>query len=494
MLDSVELLCSRGPTFSIQSLSMRQLPSGFSEMIKSVCGVYADTLLTALSDSEPSLAVRVNRLKGMEKPDGFIPVPWLSDRAFYLSDRPVFAADPAWHQGLYYVQDASSMVLTRIVESLSREYFGNIPLRYLDACAAPGGKTIAAIEGLPSGSVVLANEYDRRRASALVENVAKYGYPDVAISCCDAASLGKLGPVFDIVAVDAPCSGEGMMRKEPEAVRQWNVGLVESCAAMQRDILRGIWNALRPGGFLVYSTCTFNRVEDEDNVAFLIDELGAESIPLPLESIEGIVGDVTGRSIRCCRFLPGYVRGEGLFVSVVRKPEGSASQPKMNLSVVNAPLAADFVRRHVADADRYKIITTGKDEYSVVPTENAAFFAYMHRNLHLLRCGAPVCTIKGRDTIPAWELAFSTALKRGSFPELALDRAAAMTYLHGESLAGFDSELPKGFVLCTYNGMPLGFVKNIGRRANNLYPDAMRLRMNVDSFQSIDVSLVKYPV
>lgn len=473
---------------------MRTLPSGFSDTIRNICGKHADILLEALADSEPSLAVRVNRLKGVDVPECHAPVPWLPDSGFYLEERPVFAADPAWHQGLYYVQDASSMVMTALVRYIVDEYFSARSLRYLDACAAPGGKTIAAIETLPHGSVVLANEYDRRRASVLLENIAKHGYPEVAVSCGDAAALGRLGPVFDIVAVDAPCSGEGMMRKEPEAIRQWSEGLVESCAAMQRDILRGVWKALRPGGFMIYSTCTFNRSEDEDNVAFLIDEFGAESIPVPAENIDGVVGDFSGRGLHCCRFMPGHVRGEGLFVSVVRKPEEAFSQPKMNFSAVSVPAAANFVRRHVSGGDNYKLITTGKDSYSVVPADNAAFFAYLQRNLHLMRCGLPVCAIKGRDAVPAAELAFSTALEPYSFPELPLDRAAAMAYLHGDSLSDYDSELPKGFILCTYNGMPLGFAKNIGRRANNLYPDAMRLRMNADSLQAAGASLVKYPV
>lgn len=228
-------------------MSPRELPEGFTAMLsESLPGDVAATLAAALSDTEPSVSVRSNALRGISPAEGFKLVPWLGT-GIYLDERPVFAADPAWHQGLYYVQDASSMIMTEAVREIVRQRGDGASLRFLDACAAPGGKTISATEALPAGSAVLANEYDRKRAGALTENLGKYGCPDIAVCNSDAARLGKLGPVFDIIAVDAPCSGEGMMRKEPEAIRQWSRSLVESCAALQREILAGVWDALKPG-------------------------------------------------------------------------------------------------------------------------------------------------------------------------------------------------------------------------------------------------------
>lgn len=472
---------------------MRTLPEGFTEMIKTLCGSLSSPLLSSLAGDEPSLAVRVNALKGIKAPAGALTVPWFPSGGFYLGERPVFAAAPAWHQGLYYVQDASSMAMTGIVAYLSEKYFDNRPLRYLDACAAPGGKTIASIEGLPSGSVVLSNEYDRRRATALVENVTKHGYPSVAISTGDASALGSLGAVFDIVAVDAPCSGEGMMRKEPEAINQWSTGLIDSCAATQRTILDGVWDALRPGGILIYSTCTFNRSEDEDNLAYLIEKYGAEDVALPFECSEGIVGDLSGRGLHCCRFLPGLVRGEGLFIAAVRKPCDGEDRLKMNFAECREAAVTEFVRKHIIDSRKYKVMAMGKDEFSIVPEEDAPFFAYLAKKLRLVRCGTPLCTVKGRDVVPAPELAFSTALKRDSFPEVELDRRSALAYLHGDSLSDIGSAIPKGFVLCTYEGEPLGFAKNIGRRANNLYPDAFRLRMSPDTLPDTEIQIIRPP-
>lgn len=457
-------------------MSVRQLPQGFIKELQSYGNDAVEILLAALADTGPSLAIRTNALKGI-RPAAGLPVSWLAN-GIYLDERPVFAADPAWHQGMYYVQDASSMAMTAVVKDICEKYFGNSPVRYLDCCAAPGGKTIAAIEGLPKGSSVLANEYDRKRAAALAENTAKHGYPALAISCADGATLGRLGPVFDIVAVDAPCSGEGMMRKEPEAVSQWSENLVKSCAATQREILGGVWDALRPGGVLIYSTCTFNRLENEENAEWIAKELGGESLPLVCGGFEGVIQGF-GTDIHCYRFMPGHVRGEGLFIAAFRKQPADVRTPKMKFKAPKADAAAAaFVRACINNADAYSIMAAEGDRYSIVPTAEAPFFAYLAGSLRLMRCGLPVCHAKGRDMMPAWELAFSTALNAGSFAQLPLDCAGALNYLHGDSLSDVPDSLPKGFALATYNDMPLGFIKNIGRRANNLYPEALRLRIS----------------
>ncbi|MDE5661108.1 MAG: RsmB/NOP family class I SAM-dependent RNA methyltransferase, partial [Muribaculaceae bacterium] len=221
-------------------------------MLRSLGDGYAMPLIEALA-TPPSVSIRANTLKDRTVPDGAALVPWC-DNGFYLPSRPLFAADPAWHQGLYYVQDASSMVYSHVVAMISRmlEPQAGHGLRYLDACAAPGGKSTAALEVLPADALVVANEYDRHRANILAENIAKSGAPNAVVTRGDAARFGRMHDAFDIVAVDAPCSGEGMMRKEPEAVRQWSEALVADCAATQRRLLESLWEALRPGGVLIY--------------------------------------------------------------------------------------------------------------------------------------------------------------------------------------------------------------------------------------------------
>lgn len=453
----------------------KELPAPFVEMLRGYGADYAEPLLAALCNTAPAVSVRANTLKGQVPVSGAEPVAWCR-QGFYLAERPVFAADPAWHQGLYYVQDASSMAYGAAIERIISDYFGDASaLRYLDACAAPGGKTIAALEALPAGSLVVANEYDRHRCNILLENLTKAGAPAVVVSQGDAARYGKLKKAFDIIALDAPCSGEGMMRKDEEAVQQWSQALIDDCAATQRRIIDGLWAALKPGGVLIYSTCTFNRTENEEQLQYIVDEYDAESIALGLDKYAGVRCGI-GTSLHCYRFAPGHVRGEGLFIAAVRKPgEHSANPQRKKGSAAKAP--GEFVRRHVATAELLGEYADG-DRLALRPLAHADFIAELCRVCNILRSGLTVAAAKGRDLVPTHELAMSTLLKADSFARLDLDYAAAMAYLRGESINDVPADLPHGYALACYGGTPLGFVKNIGKRANNLYPDAMRLRLD----------------
>ena len=456
----------------------RQLPADFiSNLSRYHSHEFIDRLAEALSTTPPTLAVRANtRRKVAIKASGDA-VEWLAGNAIYLDRRPNFALDPAWHQGLYYVQDASSMVMTAVVKDILTRFFDGGAVRYLDACAAPGGKSIAAAEALPHGSILLSNEFDGRRASALTENMAKYGMTDIAVSNTDTPALRRLGEVFDIVAVDAPCSGEGMMRKEPVAIEQWSEGLVESCAALQRRILTDCWETLRPGGVMIYSTCTFNRTENEANLEFITDTLGGEPIVLPLLRYAGVKPGVD-TDIPCYHFYPGFVRGEGLFIAAVRKPGVHLNHKAEGVKGIKAPEVRAFMERTVIDNDSLTLLQDTDGSYRAVPSAEGGFFAMLTKKLKLLSYGINIGVKKGKDFVPSWQLSFSERLCRHSFPGIDTDRATALRYLHGESLTDIPDGIDKGFMTVDYNGNPLGFAKNIGRRANNLYPDAMRLRLD----------------
>lgn len=468
-------------------MSRRTLPSEFVEEFNTYGPADAEKVLTSLAEGEPSVAVRANKLKSIELVDNLEAVPWL-DSGAYLPERPMFAADPAWHQGLYYVQDASSMAFTAIVAELCAKYFDNKPLRYLDSCAAPGGKTIAAIEGLPEGSIVVSNEYDRQRLGALAENTAKHGYPSVVITNNDAAAFSRIEAMFDIVAVDAPCSGEGMFRKEDEAVRQWSPSLVGQCAAAQRRIVDGAWAALRDGGIMIYSTCTFNPAEDEEIVRHLIDSHGAESIELSIIKHEGIAGASAGFDVHACHFFPGLVRGEGLFVAALRKPDNNApsfTKKNKNAKPEKVPQpVVDFAKGHILDFESYKIIPSGSDSFCLIPRQHADFCRQIAAELNVVRQGVQLCTIKGKDIVPAWQLAYSTAFDISTMGSIELDLDSALHYLHGESLSEVPDGMQRGFVTVNYKGRPMGFAKNIGRRANNLLPPTIALRLDPDKLPS----------
>lgn len=458
----------------------RILPPALAAHLQAFGADAARALADALCHSDADIAVRANVIKGVSAA-GTDRVPWL-DSAVYLPSRPVFALDPHWHQGLYYVQDASSMAMTPVVKYLTDNCLPGSPLRILDACAAPGGKSISIIDAMPEGSLLLANEYEPARARVLCENIAKYGSADVVVSQGDTDVIAdRLAECFDMVVVDAPCSGEGMIRKEPEALAQWSEALVDDMSRLQRHIIDNCMRALRPGGVLVYSTCTFNRHEDEDNVRYISREHDAELITLPLAAFPGAVGSISA-DVPGMHFLPGSVRGEGLFIAAVRKaglwtPAVQTSPKHRQTKAKQPPEALPFMHRHMRCADAFTAFADAGGAVAV-RKEHADFASLLSARLHMLRPGLPLYAVKGKDMQPSWELAVSAIADTGTFPHLHLDREQSLYYLHGDSIADMAADMPRGYVMAMYDGRPLGFVKNIGRRANNLYPDPYRLRLD----------------
>lgn len=429
-----------------------------------------DGLAEALLE-EPSVSVRRNMSKTDSFDDGADAdtVPWC-EAGLYLSERPQFTFDPSLHQGLYYVQDASSMIYSHIVGRLTAS---GTPVAYLDACAAPGGKTTAAIDALPKGSLVVANEFVPARAQTLKENLIKWGSPAVVVSKGDTRRFRKLPAMFDIVAADVPCSGEGMFRKDPEAVRQWTPALVEECASRQREIIDNLWDAIAPGGYLIYSTCTFNRSENEDMVGWILDNYDCESAAVDMPEEWGTV-----EREGCRHFLPGRVRGEGLTVAVIRKSEGcpgrhrtSSIKPVKESSADKKIL--DQCRSWLLSPDSFVFELSGSSVYAF-PKPWYGTARELDLKLDVIYRGIEVGSVKGRDIIPSQSLALSRAFDSSAFPSCEVDYPTAVAYLRRESMA-LPEGVARGFVLLTYGGRPLGFVKNIGNRANNLYPNEWRI-------------------
>ena len=277
------------------------------QIINMLPGEAGNQMLHSIENTEPTVSVRFNTAKNAILPTGMEPVPWCETGA-YLSERQQFTFDPLFHAGSYYVQDASSMFIYHVIKSLIKT-----PVSYLDLCAAPGGKTTAALQALPQGSLVVANEIMPQRAQILRENVIKWGSDNCMVTCDAPKTLGKLANEFDVIAADVPCSGEGMFRKDIEAVEQWSTTLVQQCATRQREILNDIWPALKPGGLLIYSTCTFNRHENEEMVDFIVNNLGASVIEVPITK-EWNLHPAIEFNYPCYRFLPHLVRGESFHV------------------------------------------------------------------------------------------------------------------------------------------------------------------------------------
>lgn len=446
------------------------IPQEFINLINSYDCSYLDGLADAL-DGKPSVSVRINRRKALDVvPFGVkARVPWC-DEGYHLLERGSFTFDPALHQGAFYVQDASSMFISHVVKSLVAD--SESPLVVLDACAAPGGKTTAIIDALPWGSLVVANEFDSKRASILRENLAKWGYPYLAVTQGDTVRFRDYPSEFDIIAADVPCSGEGMMRKDAVAVEQWSPALVKQCVARQREIIDNLWGALRPGGYLIYSTCTFNRDENELMLAYLAEEYGAETVQIETSKDWNIVSAIDS-TMSAYRFIPGRVEGEGLFMGVVRKPLGDdvvTPRRYKDSSKGNKKRKDSGAKRNDLPAQVKQWLNV-EAEWSVDGDKVMAVIANAKWSI---KPQIHVATIKGRDLIPSQALALSVALNSDAFARVEVSREVAIDYLRCEAVCLPDNA-PKGIVLLCYSGRPLGFAKNLGNRANNFYPRNWRI-------------------
>ena len=469
---------------------MKQLPADFVQLVESLPIPSPQGLIEALSATSPSVSVRRNPAP---KGDGVVaafpshtPVAWSRGLGMYLPERPDFTLDPLFHAGAYYVQDASSMAIAHVIAQITRP---DLPVAYADACAAPGGKTTAALSVLPEGSLVVANEYVPSRAAILRENLMKWGDERVVVTVGDTANFARLGQVFDIIAADVPCSGEGMMRKDDEAVSQWSTALVEQCARRQWEIVCNLWQALKPGGHLIYSTCTFNTSENEQMVGRIISELGAEPISVEWPAGSGIVVSSHG-----ARFMPHLLSGEGLFISVLRKSDdGSSSDTPLPKLHKAATRTSGPSRQPRPSGDMSRIISTvaswvrpdvmaGMDiierdaTVRLFPKSWSHLLAAIEKSMRVSYAGVDAAEIKGRDIIPSHPLAMWRGTASETFPTIDLPLREALGYLHKDT---FDSTyldgLPKGYVMVTYRHLPLGWIKNIGNRANNLYPKEWRI-------------------
>ena len=441
-----------------------ELPQEFKENTQRILNDEFPAFIKALETTAPT-SIRYN-----DKTEPFLNgnrVPWCRS-AVYLAERPLFTADPLFHAGAYYVQEASSMFLQQVVSQFFPE-----AETVLDLCAAPGGKSTLLAHTLPDECLLVSNEIVRSRAYVLAENLSKWGRENILVTNNDAASFAKLRHFFDVVVVDAPCSGEGMFRKDNAAIGEWSMQNVALCASRQKDILTEVWDALKPGGFLVYSTCTYNQMENEDNLKWAAQALDAEIIVPDTSQFPEIVRTEAG-----CRFYPHKLKGEGFFISVLRKSTNEPYRPlskfltKKNLKLmksVEIPFA-------LKDPDSRFYVN---DNGYVRAYRKPHFERFMHLNtvLNCIDSGLLVAEVNGKDMIPAAQLALSQALAKQNCMCANVDRETALAFLKRDSILLGD--YPKGYVLICFENVALGWVKNLGNRTNNLYPQSWKIRMNL---------------
>lgn len=462
------------------------LPIDFEQYTRQLLGDSLYSRLKAGLDAETTpTSIRLNPFKAQGKDATSalydVVVPWCKETGRYLKSRPNFTFDPLLHAGAYYVQEAGSMFVDNVVRNLIHQ-----PITMLDLCAAPGGKSTALRAALPEGSLLFSNEPMRTRAQILSENLQKFGHEDVVVTNNYPRDYRKSCLMFDAILADVPCSGEGMFRKDDGAREEWSLQNVENCWQLQREIVSDIWHCLRPGGLLIYSTCTFNAHEDEENVEWIASELGADFVEIPIEPEWKITPAVVGKA-PVYRFMPGISRSEGLFLAVLRKHDNGdnsynencsdkkkqkkdkkkagKSNSKQQFANVNIPLtnAADFAIRRTTE------------RIYAIPSKWADVYDDAAKALKVIHAGVCLGTEKGKDVIPDQSVALSRLIDKDAYPHVELGYADAINYLRKEA-ATLPYDTPRGFVLITYKGTPIGFEKNIGNRANNLYPQEWRIK------------------
>lgn len=397
-------------------------------------------------------------------------VPWC-ESGIFLNERPSFTLDPIFHSGAYYVQEASSMFLEQAFRQIEQTENRTV----LDLCGAPGGKSTHLLSLLNETDLLVSNEVIRSRVSVLDENIRKWGHQNVVITCSDPADFNELSSMFDVIVVDAPCSGEGLFRRDASAIEQWSVENTNLCATRQRRILADIWPSLKNDGYLIYSTCTFNPEENEENLKWLAENNEMESIRIPIQENWGIE-ELETNGLFGYRFLPHKVKGEGFFLTLIRKKEGNHSYP------IPKKLKSRFEKMPKQFAGIRNWLTTSNSEFFVknefltaFPEDKIQVLNVLSEQLRVVSFGLTVAQFKKNDLLPEHTFALSIDRNPAIFETVKLGLKEALLFQKKEEIRIQLST--KGWLLVQFRGVPLGFVKNLGNRANNYFPKEWRIRM-----------------
>ena len=399
-------------------------------------------------------------------------VPWCST-GYYLPERPVFAFDPLWHAGAYYVQEASSMML----EQIWRKFMDDAgPCRILDLCAAPGGKSTHLLALMKSCDLLVANETIAGRIPALLENISRWGSANCIVTQSDAREFGLIENCFDFMLVDAPCSGGGLFRKDPNATAHWSTDAVTACSLRQKRILADVLPALREGGILVYSTCSYATKENEEIVEWIASTFQLEVLPLNFQEEWGWRNySNNSRDSTGIRAFPHLVEGEGFFLCAFRKPNAGSNHSTSAIS------KSSKRRQEVVPAGLYDYIEerddlvwkTVKEKWWCMPKHLYEFYAEIEKIIRVKKAGCYLGELINKKFQPSQDFALNALVSKKA-ARVELSSIKALQFLRGEAIQ--EEGVPKGLLLCQYNGLSIGWGKNIGSRINNLLPKEWRLR------------------
>lgn len=447
-------------------------PAGFIDSLQNAPGFNAEPFTSTHQSSETPTSVRVNPYK-LSTFNHTQPVPWCHN-AFYLNSRPSFTFDPLFHSGCYYVQEASSMFIDQMLRHIYNQ--DNGPVKVLDLCAAPGGKSTLISSALGDEDLLVSNEIIKTRVPVLTDNLNRWGRTNVVVSNNDPKSFARLKGFFDIIVVDAPCSGSGMFRKDPAAMDEWSEGNVALCQQRQERILADVYPALIEDGYLIYSTCSYSYEEDESVLDWLCEEFELETVQIPLQAEWGIVESQSAvHKAWGYRFYPDKVKGEGLFAACLRKRESTGqlqsfrakNSPKPNYKEI------DLLKPYVTNPSDLYFFKLN-DDWLAINKHHRDSLETLQYFLYLKKSGIRLGKLAGKELIPDHELAISLIVNKAAFNQIELTYDQAIAYLRRDNIEGLNID-NKGWGLMCYHGHVLGWAKLLPNRINNYYPKEIRI-------------------
>ena len=460
------------------------LPLDFSNLLIQQWGEgLATDLLKNIKEGISPISIRYNPAK-LQVEEG-TPVSW-DKQAIYLASRPHFVLDPRWHAGAYYVQEASSMILKSII---CQRLDLTTTVKVLDICAAPGGKSTQVLSLLPRDSLLISNELIGKRATILKENIMKWGHANALVTNNEITHFRPFQQAFDLVITDAPCSGEGMFRKDPASISEWSLANVETCSVRQKKIIDEVVGLVKEHGYLMYSTCTYNRKENMDNIKYITSTYDFDCVEIDLQEEWGFVRIADENSVGWQAF-PGKVHGEGFFFSVLQKKSQRSISVSPN-SYRSKPLDEQKPTPHelsmlssfLQDANQFQFIKKNDDWYAI-PRENFAFTKMILEQMNVIYVGIRMGQFKKENFIPDAALALSNAL-HPSIQKIELSEAQALQYLKKETLQLVNDEGIEGWAVVCFRQIALGWIKILsGGRINNYFPLEWRIKMNLDRLET----------
>jgi len=459
----------------------QQLPAALLTSLQAVKGFDERTFTEVHQSGEQVTSIRLNPNKPVTlNPQTLQKVPW-SSNGYYLSERPSFTSDPLFHAGAYYVQEASSMFLEEVIKQTCDL---TQTLKVLDLCAAPGGKSTLIQSIISENSLLVSNEIIKTRVNILSENITKWGAANVVVTNNDPKDFQRLPEYFDVIVVDAPCSGSGLFRKDPEAIDEWSENNVTLCSQRQQRILADILSSLKPGGILIYSTCSYSEAEDEEICDWLLSgiQYPVSSIRNPISSIRlqikaewNIIETLSSQhNAYGYRFYPDKLKGEGFFIAAFKKNGEKGDDKKWNgkakLQFPGKP-EIEIVKTYLINTDVLSFFKW-QEEIIAIPATILNEIPFLQSSLYLKKAGVKIGSIIRNELIPDHEFALSR-LMSDSVPSVDVDMESALQYLRRQDIA-VDTEL-KGWVLIKFQNMPLGWIKILPNRINNYYPKGWRI-------------------